>query len=156
MIDLITRVPLIFVLCSGPNNITFGDQQGEKAAVLPPEQAAAIDLPASLFRNIDNRSSIGLFFALYDNSTLFPVGNRNSDATGLLQTQVGSSILATTVGPGIAFDNLEENVTVTLRIFTSAEVIVVNITQFTVLAGYNNSLLISSHIKCFTWNLHDW
>ena len=118
------------MLYSGPNNITFGDQQGgTAAAVLPPEQAAAIDLPASLFRNINNRSSIGLFFALYDDSTLFPVDNRNSDVTGLLQTQVGSSVLATTVGPGIAFDNLDENVTVTLRTFTSAEVTLTNATS---------------------------
>ena len=92
--------------------------QGTTASdVLPPEQSAAINLPASLFRNIDNRSFIGLFFALYDDSTLFPVGNTSRNDGGLLHTRVGSSILATTVGPGITFENLEENVTVTLRAF---------------------------------------
>ena len=107
---------------SGANNITLGGQGATASDVLPPEQSAAIDLPASLFRNIDNRSFVGLFFALYDDSTLFPVGNTSRNDEGLLQTRVGSPVLATTVGPGITFENLEENVTVTLRAFEVNEV----------------------------------
>ena len=41
------------------------------------------------------------------------------DNTALLETQVNSLVLAAIVGPVIAFNNLEENVTVTLHSLTT-------------------------------------
>ena len=85
---------------------------------LSPQQDAAISLPASLFRTITDREDVGIFFALYNSSALFPVnGGINHNASR--QTEVGSRVLAATVGPGLNFPNLAENVTIVLRLVTT-------------------------------------
>ena len=85
---------------------------------LPLEQDAAISLPASLFQTITDREDIGIFFALYNSSTLFPVdGGRSRNEPR--RREVGSRVLATTVGPGLNFPNLMENVTIVLRLVTT-------------------------------------
>ena len=104
------------------NNPTLGDQDQDTAGQLTPEDDATINLPSSLFRQIANRSTVGLFFALYNDATLFPVGERNTNNARLIQTQVGSHVLAATVGEGIRFENLEENVTLALRLLSIEEV----------------------------------
>ena len=106
----------IFLTCvshSSGKDLTLGDQVTTDQ--LAPKQDAAINLPPSLFEQINDSSTVGLFFALYNDPTLFPVGKRNTDISGLKQTRVGSPVLATTVGPGISFEYLEDNVTVILR-----------------------------------------
>ena len=81
---------------------------------LSSQQDAAISLPASLFQNIADREDVGIFFALYNTSTLFPVnGGRNRGDTR--RREVGSRVLAATVGPDLTFQNLTENVTIVLR-----------------------------------------
>ena len=85
---------------------------------LSPQQDAAISLPASLFQNISNREDVGIFFALYNTSTLLPVNggiNRNASR----QREVGSRILAAIVGPGLNFSNLVENITIVLQLITT-------------------------------------
>ena len=91
---------------------------------LSPQQEAAISLPASLFERILDQDidDIGIFFALYNTSDLFPV---NSD--GQNPTEVGSRVLAATVGPGLNFQNLQENVTILLRIITNKVNLVVKL-----------------------------
>lgn len=87
--------------------------------MLSPEQDAAISLPASLFQNIVDREDVGLFFALYDTSILFPInGEDNISRDAPRRLEVGSRIVAATVGPDLHFQNLEENVTIVLRIAT--------------------------------------
>ena len=75
---------------------------------------AAIGLPASLFQEINDRPNIGVFFAFYESSSLFPV------ATGVtgspIRNVVSSQVLAATVGSGIRFQNLSEDVTVVFRL----------------------------------------
>lgn len=84
---------------------------------LLPEQTAAISLPGSLFQQIDNRTNIGVFFALYNSSVLFPVnGGGNIDSSFPRRTAVGSRVLAATVGPGLVFQNLTEPVTIVFRL----------------------------------------
>ena len=81
---------------------------------LDPTQDAAVNLPASLFQQIDNRTEIGIFFALYDTPTLFPVNKgRNVHSN---EADVGSPVLSITVGPGLKFRELEHNITVVLRL----------------------------------------
>lgn len=80
---------------------------------LHPEQDAAVRLPASLFQRIDDHTTIGIFFALYDTPTLFPVNKKNnihSDAAN-----ISSPVLSITVGPGLNFHELEHNITIVLR-----------------------------------------
>ena len=84
---------------------------------LAPQQDAAISLPASLFQTITDREDVGIFFALYNVSTLFPVnGGRNRSEP---RREVGSRVLAATVGPGLNFPNLIDNVTIVLRLVTT-------------------------------------
>ena len=88
-----------------------------KAGQLSPDQTAAISLPASLFQQIDNRSTVGIFFALYNTSVLFPVGAESAVNIDVgRRTEVGSQVLAATVGPGLIFQNLPEPVTLVLKL----------------------------------------
>lgn len=104
------------------NNLTLADRDQHAPEQLAPEEDAVINLPPSLFRQIVNRSTVGLFFVLYNDATLFPVGERNTNNARLAQTRIGSSVLAATVGEGFRFENLEENVTLALRLFSTEEV----------------------------------
>lgn len=86
-----------------------------------PQQDAAISLPSSLFKVIDSgfMPNVGLFFGIYENSTLFPIGGGgSSDNSAVKQTQVCSPVLAATVGQNISIKNLtsSESVTVTFRL----------------------------------------
>ena len=104
------------------SNLTLANQDQDTSGQLAPEDDAAINLPSSLFRRIANRSTVGLVFALYNDATLFPVGERNTNNARFIQTHVGSRVLAATVGEGLRFNNLGENVTLTLRLFSTEEV----------------------------------
>ena len=85
---------------------------------LSAEHEAAISLPASLFQTITDREDVGMFFALYNASTLLPVnGGRNRNAPR--RRGVGSHILAAIVGPGLNFSNLVEDVTIVLELDTT-------------------------------------
>ena len=91
------------------------------AGQLPPAQNAAIRLPASLFKRIDDHDDddVGIFFALYDNSTLFPVdggSNVSNDIDIPMRTEVGSHVLAATVGPGLDFPDLTDNIIIVFRL----------------------------------------
>ena len=84
---------------------------------LSPQQDAAINLPASLFESITDREDVGIFFAFYDMPTLFPVTRqRDINSSAPKQTKVGSGVIAATVGPGLYFRNLTENVTIVFRL----------------------------------------
>ena len=80
--------------------------------LVPQEQDAAISLPGSLFQIINDTGvdNVGLFFAHYDTSTLFPIDRESAE--------VGSHVLAATVGPGLPFPDLMENVTIVFRLVT--------------------------------------
>ena len=84
---------------------------------LSPQQDAAIRLPPSIFESFNNRASVGVFFGRYEVATLFPIdrGNNNSEPVSR-QTQVGSQVLAATVGQNLHLQNLSEPVTVTLKL----------------------------------------
>ena len=83
---------------------------------LPPQQDAAISLPASLFRRVNDRENVAVFFAFYETATLFPVGGGSSDREAPRQTQVGSQILAATVDSAEELVDLEEPVTIIFRV----------------------------------------
>ena len=91
---------------------------------LSPQQDAAIRLPPSLFETINNRPNIGIFFGRYEVATLFPVsrGNNNGEQTSR-QTQVGSQVLAATVGQNLPLQNLSEPITVTLKLQNRGELV---------------------------------
>ena len=111
----------------GPDEFTLDDGVQVMAGQLSPQEDAAISLPASLFSSIVDREDVGIFFALYDSSTLFPVDGRNTTRRRApRRAEVGSSVLAATVGPGLNFSMLSENVTVVFRLSTSFKVRISN------------------------------
>lgn len=77
---------------------------------------AAVGLPASLFERIDDQPNIGVFFAFYQSSSLFPVGSETNISSSPIRNVVGSQVLAATVGSGINFQNLSEAVTIIFRL----------------------------------------
>lgn len=94
----------------------LGSEDQVEPGQLSSQLDAVIGLPATLFEQIDDRDNIGIFFALqlHEASTLFPIsGNLSSTPR---KASVGSHILAATVGPGINFQNLDEPVTILLRL----------------------------------------
>ena len=106
----------------GDTEVVLASESYVTPGQLPPQLNAAISLPASLFQIINNSPNltVGVFFALYDTPILFPVNggnNRNND--GSIQTEVGSSVLAATVGPDINFQNLIDPITIVLRLQVS-------------------------------------
>ena len=101
----------------GNNEFEIDDGDEVMPGELSPRQDAAISLPASLFESITDREDVGIFFALYDTPILFPV-NRGSSRDESRRTEVGSRVLAATVGPDLNFQNLTENVTIVLRQIT--------------------------------------
>lgn len=96
-----------------------------KTGQLSPEQDAAILLPRSLFQTISSNSSndTGLFVSYYNSTVLFPVGQANTANSALRQIQVCSRVIAATIGQNISFENLDEPVTVLLRILVKDGVV---------------------------------
>ena len=89
---------------------------------LATQEVAAIRIPASLFQRIENVSetrdaSVGVFFAVYDVPSLFPLSPANEENKN---RTVGSRILAATVGSGFDFSNLDEPVSIALRLTLNA------------------------------------
>ena len=83
--------------------------------------SSTITLPPSLFNNVPaDRPVIGVYFALYESPTLLPATRVTNNET-FASTEVGSPIVAATVGPGIDFVDLNPPVTITLGLlpFTS-------------------------------------
>ena len=100
----------------GDSEAVLGPGDQVMSGQLSPQYDATISIPASLFQMITDRTNVGVFFAFYDTPTLFPVGggsNVNSDAPR--QIEVGSHVIATTVGPGLNFQNLVEPITIMFR-----------------------------------------
>ena len=100
---------------TGDDELKVGPGDQVEPGQLSAQLDAAISLPASLFKQIDGLTNVGIFFAFYEMSTLFPVGGGFMNRFSLQRT-VGSYILAATVGPGIDFQNLDEPVTIVLRL----------------------------------------
>ena len=75
---------------------------------------AAIRLPPSLFEQLNNLPNVGAFFGRYERPTLFPVGGSNNN--GARRTQVGSQVVAATVGQNLPLRNLPEPVTIILKL----------------------------------------
>lgn len=91
----------------------------------PVDTLASINLPPSLFTTIDTsngRQRVGIFFALYDEPTLFPIRNvmfqdkNRSKSSRSLHPEIASALVAATVGSGLDFHNLDHPVEVNLRI----------------------------------------
>ena len=100
----------------GDNEVKSATGDIVEAGELSSQLNAAVGLPASLFVQINNRSNIGLFFAFYESSSLFPIGKETDSPGSPIRNVVGSQVLAATVGSGINFQNLSETVTIVFRL----------------------------------------
>ena len=93
---------------------------GDADSILPDRALASVSLPPSLFAGI-TRDPVGIFFALYTESTLFPVRNIEQKDNSTLTSEVASPIVAVTVGPGLNFDDINPPVMINLRIINNFE-----------------------------------
>lgn len=86
---------------------------------------ASIALPPSLFDRITDREEVGIFFALYDDNTLFPVREdaRLAGTSSVAHIVVGSPVVASTVGPRLSFNNLQTPVEINLRLMSSPDTV---------------------------------
>ena len=104
-------------LSIGDNEVMIGSGDQIEPGKLSSQQKAAIGLPASLFKRIDDQANVGAFFVFYETPILFPVGGELTDRSSLSRKNVvGSHVLAATVGPGINFLSLDEPITIVLRL----------------------------------------
>lgn len=100
----------------GNDYMTHPSENGTDSQ-LTPQQEAVIQLPMSLFGNINDYQNIGMFFTFYNMSTLFPVGERDTENSIPSHVKVGSSVIAATVGgDNLIFQNLTEAVQISFRI----------------------------------------
>ena len=116
-----TKVTINYQISTGGGEpvLASGDQvtQMFPGQVSMQQDIDAISLPQSLFQTLnDSANNIGVFYGLYETATLFPVGGGNTDTSAPRQLQVCSHVLATTVGQNVTIRNLEEPVTVMLRL----------------------------------------
>ena len=88
----------------------------EDGFVLPEAVLASVSLPPSLFATIEDRDPVGVFFALYESPTLFPVREEEQVSELSFRPAVASSVVAATVGPGLDFSDLDPPVEINLRI----------------------------------------
>ena len=100
------------LLHAGATNDFDLDPAVDNQMKLSTGQIASIDLPPSLFERVNDHSTIGLFYGLYSDPTLFPDNTQNTDSK---LTKVISPVLATTLGPNINVEGLRDNVTILLR-----------------------------------------
>ena len=81
----------------------------------------AISLPSSIFQRINTTNQTALVFALYEESTLFPVGNAIEtfarEQLNGTETRVGSKVIsANIVEDDISFENLRESIHILLPV----------------------------------------
>lgn len=70
-----------------------------------------------------DKANIGIFFVLYNTATLFLINqSRKVNTNASTVTEVGTNILAATVGANMNFQNLTDNVTIVFRIVTTKNV----------------------------------
>ena len=121
LITIVSDSPLPFGHCQTYFSFAKGAPDPDTGAAMTPDtlapnQTAFINLPASLFDSVpEDRTNIGVFFALYDNPSLFPVAEAEVENSTRVIT-VLSPVIAATVGPGLSFMNLDPPVSILLRL----------------------------------------
>ena len=122
----------------------LGPEGHVKSGQLSSHQHAAVDLPASLFHQINDHTSIGIFFMLYETTTLFPVDDEESVNSN--ETEVGSHVLSVTVGSGLNFQDLLHNITILLRLTSNNVRVAINMILIT-----NNQFVLCGHTVYSYW-----
>ena len=104
-----------YVIGADVNKTVLGSGNQVRPGELSSQQNAAIILPGSLFKRI-NQPTVGAVFGVYESTNLFPIAKTNYNHDTIV-TEVGTHILSATVGnTSIHLDDLSEPVTVTLRL----------------------------------------
>ena len=77
---------------------------------------AAVRLPPSVFEMIRQQANVGVFFGRYEAATLFPIRAESVNNQTLRERLVCSQVIAATVGENVRVQNLEQPVTLALRL----------------------------------------
>ena len=106
---------------------TSGNVEDEEE-LLAPEEIATAFLSPSLFEQFESDAGsreVGIFFSLYESSSLFPIARKSDSTTTAaieddngIMSQVGSPVVAATVSAGgrTEFPNLTDPVIVVVRL----------------------------------------
>ena len=107
---------------------TTSENVGDEVELLAPEEVANAFLSPPLFERFkSDTGESGIFFSLYESSSLFPIARESDSPTtaeseddGGIMSQVGSPVVAATVSAGgqTEFRNLSDPVIVVLRLNT--------------------------------------
>ena len=112
---------------TGTLGTTSGNVGGEEE-LLAPEEITTAFLSPSLFEQFESDAGsgeVGIFFSLYESSSLFPIARESDTPTtaesendGGIMSQVGSPVVAATVSAGgrTEFPDLTDPVIVVLRL----------------------------------------
>ena len=107
---------------------TTSGNVGDEEELLAPEEIATAFLSPSLFEQFESDAGsreVGIFFSLYESSSLFPIARESDSPTtadseddGGIMSQVGSPVIAATVSAGgrTEFPDLTDPVIVILRL----------------------------------------
>ena len=106
--------------------ITASGNVEDEEELITPEEIATAFLSPSLFEQFESDArEVGIFFSLYESSSLFPIARESDSPTtaeseddGGIMSQVGSPVVAATVSAGgqTEFPNLTDPVIVVLRL----------------------------------------
>ena len=106
--------------------ITASGNVEDEEELIAPEEIATAFLSPSLFEQFESDAGeVGIFFLLYESSSLFPIARESDSPTtaeneddGGIMSQVGSPVIAATVSAGgrTEFSNLTDPVIVVLRL----------------------------------------
>lgn len=94
-------------------------RQEDSGTALYPNETAAITLPPSLFKRV-NDSNISIFFGFYETAALFPI---NITSSTTRQTLVTSPVIAATVVPSLEDLTDTENITITFRLPNNTDMV---------------------------------
>ena len=100
---------------------TFADGIQTSSSIMTPyaDIPMSVSLPPSLFKQINDTdtNSTGLVFTVYQKLALFPV-SRKASSNSMVDTitEVDTNIIAAIVGRNIAFENLQDPITIILQL----------------------------------------
>ena len=102
-------------------NFTFSEEIQSTSSTVASNASIpmSVSLPPTLFKQISDTdpNSTGLVFTVYRKSTLFPVGREaSSNSMADKMTEVGTNIIAASVGGVAELENLQDPITITLQL----------------------------------------
>ena len=129
--DKILSLSCFTYTCTGGNDTALDQTMPGQFSS---QDDVAVRLPPSLFERLRRRANVGVFFGRYEAATLFPVrGETVNSESSRRERVVCSNVVAATVGENMRLQNLEQPVTLALRLQNKSRVKLVQFTTSKIL-----------------------